>query len=293
MIRYRYPSSLMNKGVKMNPTYRSTERGATLIVVLLFLVLITLAGAIAVKQSNTDLKLATSDQINTVLLQSSDSANQKLEMMLNGSSTATEYKDVTSAAGVFGHFLLNPDNATNEFIYCFNPRTKKYLTANASVRQPAGGYWSSLNNGICDYTKADDYTSARQVVMTQISVTTTPPNPDAERFGHVVIGKEIEDKTSKRYKFDIRATSALPSYREPVDADGACFAKTSIKSNVAAGKKSLNECMLAATTPSKMLYEQADVENVSSSTLCIPFGKGSLNSKCVLAPPTPPTPPAS
>ena len=284
MIDYRYSSRSTVKDINASLTYRSTEQGATLIVVLLFLVLIMLAGVIAVKQSSTDLKIATSDQINTVLLQSSDSANQKLEMMLNGSSTTTEYKDVTSAAGVFGHFLLNAENSTNEFIYCFNPRTKKYLTANATVRQPSGGYWSSLNNGICDYSNAADYTSDRQTVMTQMSVTVTPRNPNAERFSQMVVGKEIEDRTSKRYQFDIRASSALPAYSEP-KTDVSCFAKTSISANVATGGQSLNDCMLAATTPSKMLYEQADVENVSSSTVCIPFGRGTLDAKCVLASP--------
>jgi Tfp pilus assembly protein PilX len=101
MVHRYYSSSATGKNINMNMTYRSSERGATLIVVLLFLVLIMLAGAIAVRQSNTNLKVATSDQINTVLLQSSDSANQKLEMMINGSPTTSEYQDVVSVAGVF------------------------------------------------------------------------------------------------------------------------------------------------------------------------------------------------
>ncbi len=282
MIYHRYLSRQAKKTVSINRVYRRTEQGATLIVVLLFLVLIMIAGVIAVRQSNTDLKIATSDQINTVLLQSSDSANQKLEMMINGSPSSEEYKDATSAAGVFGHFLLNENNATNEFIYCFNPRTKKYLTANATVRDLSGGYVNSLNNGVCDYTNANDYTSARQTVMTQMSVTVTPPDPNAERFGHVVIGKEIGDRTSKKYKFDIRSSSALPAYNEPKIGSSKCFEQTSIKSNVATGNKSLSECLLTASTPSKMLYEQADVENISSSTKCIPFGRGTLNAECVL-----------
>ena len=285
MVHHRHISSPARKSVSINLAYRSSEQGATLIVVLLFLVLIMIAGVIAVKQSNTDLKIATSDQINTVLLQSSDSANQKLEAMINGSPSSAEYKDATSAAGVFGYFLLNASNATHEFIYCFNPRTKKYLTANATVKDPSGGYVNSLNNGICDYNNANDYTSARQTVMTQMSVTVTPPDPNAEVFGDVVIGKEIEDRTSKRYKFDIRASSILPAYNEP-KTDVSCLTKTSIKSNVATGNKSLSDCMLEASTPSKMLYEQADVENVSSSTVCIPFGRGTLDAKCVLAAPS-------
>ncbi|MEN6669853.1 PilX N-terminal domain-containing pilus assembly protein [Psychrobacter sp. B38] len=282
MVHQRYLSTQAKKNVSINQTYGSTEQGATLIVVLLFLVLIMLAGVIAVRQSNTDLKIATSDQINTVLLQSADSANQKLEMMINGNPTSPEYKDATSASGVFGHFLLDEKHATNEFIYCFNPRTQTYVKANATIKDVSGGYIESLNNGICDYTNANDYTSARQTVMTQMSVTTTPPEPNAERFGHMVIGKEIEDRTSKKYKFDVRATSVLPAYSEPKVGSTKCLDQTSIKSNVTTGNKSLSDCLLEASTPSKMLYEQAEVENVSSSTICIPFGRGALSSQCLL-----------
>ena len=286
MIRHHDLSSSTQQDINM--AYRSTERGATLIVVLLFLVLIMLAGAIAVRQSTTDLKIATSDQINTVLLQSADSANQKLEMMVNGSADSAGYKDVTSATGALGHFILFEDNKINEFIYCFNPRTQRYLTNSATVRAPAGGYVDGLNNGVCDYTKATDYTSARQAVMTQMSITVTPPNANAKPFESVVLGKEIEDRTSKKYQFDIRPTSSLPAYSEPKSGSDKCFEQTSIASNVATGKKSLNDCLLAASTPSKTLYEQADVENVSSSTKCYPFGRGTQNSQCILAASTAP-----
>lgn len=286
MIRHQDLSSSTQRPINIGLAYQSTEQGATLIVVLLFLVLIMLAGAIAVRQSTTDLKVATSDQINTVLLQSADSANQKLEMMVNGSPDSEGYRDVTSATGALGHFLLFEDNKVNEFIYCFNPRTQRYLTNSATVRAPGGGYVDGLNNGVCDYTKATDYTSARQAVMTQISIALTPPSANEAPFEHVVIGKEVEDRTSKKYQFDIRATASLPAYKEPKTKDGVkCFEQSSIKANVANDKKTLNECLLAAGTPSKMLYEQADVENVSSSTKCYPFGRGSMNSKCVLSTP--------
>lgn len=283
MIRYRDLSSSTQKHINMGLAYGRAEQGATLIVVLLFLVLIMLAGAIAVRQSTTDLKIATSDQINTVLLQSADSANQKLELMVNGSPTSNGYQDVTSATGALGHFLLFEDNKANEFIYCFNPRTQRYLTNSATVRVPAGGYVDGINNGVCNYENAADYTSARQAIMTQVSIAITPPSANTEAFEHVVIGKEVEDRTSKKFKFDIRPTSSLPAYSEPKSGSDKCFEQTSIRNNVATGKKSLDECLLAASTPSKMLYEQADVENVSSSTKCYPFGKGTLNSQCVLS----------
>ena len=260
----------------------SHQRGAALIVVLLFLVLILLAGAIAVRQSTTDLRTATADQINTLLLQSADSGNQKLEAMVNANPSSQAYKDITSVSGAIGHFLLNSDNATNEFIYCYNPREKKYLAKNATILKKGGGYWSGRNSGYCDYTSADSYNSDRQTSMTQMNIAVTPPETDAEPFSQMVIGKEVENRTSKKFKFDIRSTSALPSYSEPKANGDNCFAQTSIAANVVGSKKALSECLLAAKTPSKMLYEQADVENVSSSTKCIPFGRGSLNTECVL-----------
>lgn len=61
-----------------------SQQGAALIVVLLILILIMLVGTMAVRQSTTNLKVATSDQINTLLLQSADGANIQLEQMVNG-----------------------------------------------------------------------------------------------------------------------------------------------------------------------------------------------------------------
>ena len=66
-----------------NYTVSSSQQGAVLIVVLLFLVLIISAGVIAVRESTTDLRLSTSDQINTLLLQSADNSNQNIEQTTN------------------------------------------------------------------------------------------------------------------------------------------------------------------------------------------------------------------
>ena len=120
--------------------------------------------------------------------------------------------------------------------------------------------------------------------MTQMNIAVTAPDANAEPFSQMVIGKEVENRTSKKFKFDIRATAALPAYAEPKVGSDKCFEQTAIQDNVKPGKSSLIECMRKANTPSKMLYEQADVENMSSSTKCIPFGRGTgtLSSRCTL-----------
>ena len=113
--------------------------------------------------------------------------------------------------------------------------------------------------------------------MTQMSVAVTPPSTNVEAFGHMVIGKEVENRSAKKFEFDIRATSALPSYAEPKFRSDKCFEQTSIP-----GKYSVVGCMKQANTPSKMLYQKADVQNLSSATQCIPFGRGSLSDQCNL-----------
>lgn len=279
-----------NKKSSTHVSYRSSspraaQQGAALLVVLVVLVIVMLAGVMTMQRSSTDLKLATSDQINTLLLQAADSGNQKLEAMVNANPNSQLYKDITSASGAIGHFLLSTDNQAHEFIYCYNPREKTYLANNASVRTPNGSHWSNLQNGYCDYNEVNDYTSARQTSMAQMSVALSDQQT-TEAFGHMVEGKEVENRTSKKFKFDIRATAALPAYAEPKVGSDKCFEQTAIQDNVKPGKSSLIECMRKANTPSKMLYEQADVENMSSSTNCIPFGKGTgaLSSKCTLTP---------
>jgi len=265
--------------------YRTNQQGAALIVVLLFLVLIMLAGVMAVRRSSTDLKTATADQINTLLLQSSDSANQKLENMVNGSPTSQEYKDVMSVSGVFGHFLLNPDNQGNEFIYCYNPRTKKYLTSNATVLTAnKEDKWSSLNNGICDYNSPAGYTSARQTVMTQMSVSVPPSLGEQEVFSYVVIGKEIENRSSKKFNFNLRATSVLPVFNAPKDDNTSCLSKSSVPITTnGVTSTPLIDCLHKASTPTKMLFEQVEVQNDSSSIKCVDFGKGSGQLTCQLS----------
>lgn len=260
------------------------QSGAALIVVLLFLVLIMLGGVMAVRQSSTDLKTATADQINTLLLQSADSGQQKLESMINGNSSSSEYQAITSATGAFGHFITGgTDYKDHEFIYCYNPREKNYMLNNASVKiKDQDGEWSQANSGYCNYTDINSYTNARGTSLTQMSVSVTPGGIENEAFSHMVTGKEVENRTTQKYKFDVYATATLPAYNEPKLANKSCFVKSSIKQSD--GTIPIVSCMKSANVPSKTLYQQADVENLSNSTKCIPFGTGSFDSsKCVLS----------
>ena len=251
------------------PSALSDQRGAVLIVVLLFLILIMLVGVIAVRNSSTDLKLATSDQINTVLLQSSDSVNNKIEMSVNGAPTSQEHKQIMSFTGIFGYYILN-SSADNDIIdFCYRPRAGFFNIDNAVIRRNAGKLVSN-STGYCDPTVPGDYTSARNTTMTQVMVKDVSKEASTGAFTHMTLGSDTEAKTSKMHTFDIYSTSVLPSYgNAKTDKIQDCFKKDA-SDNV----DGVTKCMTDNNIPNKMLVEQVDVANIQSGEFCNFFGNG-------------------
>ena len=260
------------------PSLASSQRGAVLIVVLLFLTLIILVGVIAVRNSSTDLKLATSDQINTVLLQSSDSVNNKIEMSVNGLPSSQQYKQIMGITGIFGYYFLG-NNDDDLIDFCYRPRSAFFNIDNAVIRRD-GGKIVNNTTGYCDPTNADDYTSSRNTTMTQVMVKNVSSTANSGPFDHMSLGSDSEEKTSKKYTFDIYSTSVLPAYGNAKDTKvKECFAKDA--SDIVGG---VAKCMSDYNIPNKMLVEQVDVANIESSDYCTYFGNstktGSSNALC-------------
>ena len=269
---------MKNKRSHSYPTLASSQQGAVLIVVLLFLTLIILAGVIAVRNSSTDLKLATSDQINTVLLQSSDSANNKIEMSVNGLPSSEQYKQIMGITGIFGYYFLG-DNDEDIIDFCYRPRAAFFNIDNAVIRRDTG---KIVNNttGYCDPTKATDYTSNRNTTMTQVMVKNVSATANNGAFSQMTLGSDSEEKTSKTYTFDIYSTSVLPAYGSARDDKvKECFEK-----NAADDADGVTKCMTDNNIPSKMLVEQVEVANIQNTDYCTYFGNtsqtGSSNALC-------------
>ncbi|WP_352336563.1 PilX N-terminal domain-containing pilus assembly protein [Psychrobacter sp. 16-MNA-CIBAN-0192] len=249
------------------PFASSSQSGAVLIVVLLFLILIMLVGVIAVRNSSIDLKLATSDQINTVLLQSSDSVNNKIEMSVNGDPLSQEHKQIMSFTGLFGYYILN-DSADNDIIdFCYRPRAGFFNIDNAVIRRNTGKLVSN-NEGYCDPAVSGDYTSARNTTMTQVMVKNVNKAADARAFNHMTLGSDTEAKTAKMHTFNIYSTSVLPSYgNAKTNNIRECFTKDASDST-----NGIAKCMKDNNIPNKMLFEQVDVINIQSGEFCNFFG---------------------
>ena len=236
------------------------QQGAVLIVVLLFLVLIIFAGVIAVRQSTTDLRLATSDQINTLLLQSADNANESIEQSINGSSDSAIYKSMLSRIGPFGHFILDPQkNIGDEYVFCFRPRGLFLDVNKSTIKTATGGNILGSNSGYCNPAVAADYVSDRNASMAQVNIGLAPPNSANEAFNSYTIGQDTGEISSQAFMFDINSTAILPAYAGAADAAKDCFKQTSKYDNVTNKKNTIAGCMANAGVPSTVLYEQAVV----------------------------------
>ena len=254
-------------------TLPSTQSGAVLIVVLLFLIMITVVGVIAVRNSSTNLKLATSDQINTVLLQASDSANNKIEQSVNGDPNSAQYKKIMCLTGIFGYYVLG-DNEKDIISFCYRPREDFYNISNATIRRGTGVLVKNAK-GYCNPKLLADYTSQRGTTMTQVMIkntntfgsgtNATSGNND---FRHMNIGTDTADKTVKKQQFNIYSTAVLPAYG---NADSTkvseCFEK-----DASAATNNIAECMTDNNIPSKLLVEQVNLENIQSSEYCKKYG---------------------
>ena len=299
-----------------------TQTGATLIVVLLFLLLIVLVGVIAVRSSMTSLRLATSDQADTLLLTTSDNMNKNIENIVN--SDDEDAKKITSdflgLKGLFGYFMNigATNNRGDQIMFCYRPREDYFFDMSESTILTVSNKskivdGSNAVNGFCEVDKAGDYINARQNVMTQVSVTrpntvSRPVTP----FEHVPLGKsyDSEDNEDSSPSFRVNTTSFLPALSDASKQDIAdCLAKPSedadsFVSGVDKDDPSIktyydetrNECLTRIGVPAKVIVGESKLENISDPIKCIEYGKGDgqISKECqktlnITAAGTPPT----
>jgi len=274
-----------------------SQNGATLIVVLMFLLLIIIVGVIAVRNSMTSLRLATSDQVDTLLLTTSDTTNKNIENIINDSSNSSEKAIILGPLGFFGHFLDTgaTTNRGDQIVFCYRPRKDYFfrmseatITTTSGKSKLIGGAGSG---GFCRPGKADDFVNARQNVMTQVSV--TRPNTQSlpvTPFGNVPLGKSIttEDPTSSSPNFRINSTSFLPALSNVSDAAiTECLKKPSENADTFVSGveeadpnqntyygETRNQCLSRIGVPAKVLVREVKLENEINTQKCIDYGKG-------------------
>ncbi len=148
-----------------------SQRGSTLVAVLLILLIITVLGAMAMKQGLATLSVSTASQVRQLLVQSADSALNQI--------VRNPFSVINSQSNVVGYAMLNPTDSSGnqiEYVFCYRPQSSQAfgatinssaIKANSTLDKPDLVNGNAL--GFCSLTT--DLGRAKGAAVTQVSVT--------------------------------------------------------------------------------------------------------------------------
>ena len=255
----KYPKTLAGVG---------SQSGAVLIVVLFVLLLIMIVGTIAVRQSTTDLKVATADQVNKLLFQANDAALMKVEKEDRILSARRESVDTLKG------YMSASQREGHEVNFCVRPRsTRLFSILEISELNKDNALLTSRNNGYCDPTNDDDYVSEGRV-MTQMTFVRPVTTDDEGILDREVVGtysnnfdkpENGSNTTIECTTFVGYVTSVIPALsQEPMSAIASCLKKPRT------GTDTVDSCLTALSVPFQTqqqiyLNQPVGVECISGS----------------------------
>lgn len=237
------------------------QTGATLIVVLVLLVLITIVGLYAMRASIFNLKLATNAQVQTLLMQTSDVALDHLEKNFN------QNEALNLAGTPVGQVLLD-GNQGKELQFCFKPTEIADKAAINNIffnlgdfriieRQSdtrATGVSAALSGDVTSVCNpATMFSISRKALVTQIAVV-NPDDPAVEMRKFELTNKNSDlrgDVDTKRVR--VIATSFAPAMAPSVSLTeiNTCLGERMMDDQVLANRaedgqvkvETLHECL--------------------------------------------------
>ncbi|ENV89631.1 hypothetical protein P7L54_01980 [Acinetobacter bereziniae] len=249
--------------MKNNLTARGAlrhQKGATLIVVLIMLLLVTILGVWGIRTAMTSLNIATNSQVGQLLSQTGDTPSN---YFLNTS----DYNDLTRITTAVGQAItLHKERPGREVIFCYKPTSKEIIdtafdttvlvppqqSANDDTKATIDSVYSN-RGGFCDLTK--DFGSSREAVVTQVAVKIISEpgaiGADLERGTNQAEGAtETKDKVDAKVR--VTTTAIMPSFAHSniSDIQNDCIGSAGtvgyINDNLGTelqGKKTVADCL--------------------------------------------------
>lgn len=186
-----------------------TQHGATLIVVLLLLVAITVIGALAIRSSTTQLRVATASQAQQLMLQNSDAALFQLE-------NPSELSRQMALNGMFG-FIKAEDDSGKELVFCYKAGDTNFFDfTKASLINWDGNTVTNTGLSQLGFCKIDSgyFSTHRKTVMTQVAIKAADMS-EAAAFQHMQTGTDVETaKADPAQLYTVVATTIFPNLSE-------------------------------------------------------------------------------
>lgn len=210
---------------------KSNEQGATLIVVLIMMILISVVGLYALRHSLLSLKLATNAQVQTLLMQTSDVALDHFTKHFN-SNEATNF-----AATPIGQVLLD-GNQGKELQFCFKPsevgstannffnlRDFRIIERQSVTSKLASTTADSGNiNAVCNPETM--FSVGRKVTVTQVSVVNPDdPSVESKRFEYTTKDTDYKGSNTGIKRVRVVVTTLAPAWASSASIDdmNACL----------------------------------------------------------------------
>lgn len=211
------------------------QRGATLIVVMFVLLMVTIVGVLATRTAMTSLNIATNAQVAQLLNQTADTPINQIY--------TSDLSKIVDLSGVIG--LALADSKTDpgkEYVFCYKPLAKEKFASSLNVislRAKADNtveISDGSNLAFCDLTK--DFGSKREAVVTQVAVkipTEVSPNmaPGAllGRGTNLSGGTIMPRNVVEQQRIRVTTTAVMPSFSADITEANKCM-KEKINDNV-------------------------------------------------------------
>lgn len=216
---------IQNKAFAINKVRKFTQRtgkyqqGATLIVVMVMLLLVTVVGVLAMRVAMTSLNISTNSQIGQLLVQSADTPiNEIMKVAQNDAANFVSFGSVVGAA--LKESEVNPGA---EYIFCYKPtsNTVKFgQFIDATLLKPGAADIATVVDGgvrgFCDLSA--DFGSMRQAAITQVAITIPVDANDAIVGSNLSRGTNLSEGTpfpkslTAKQRVRMVTTSMLPAY---------------------------------------------------------------------------------
>lgn len=243
----------------------SNQSGVALITVLLFLILIMIVGAIAVRQANIDLNVAASDQVGTLLLNSSDSVLAHVEVAASGQDSVAYAEVMSQTNGPLGYFttLDASTKVGDQVSLCYRPTSNRVFSLGEAYLRKLGNNFNSSNQS-CDADNSDDYNSKRNTSMTQLVVLGLEDKQSNNFMGASRATSEGGQTHKTNPKVQMNSVSVLPAMsNKSADIIQKCLGRPigdATKYNVTDGN--INDCLRANNIPSTFVVEEGMIKDV-------------------------------
>lgn len=213
------------------------QTGNTLIMVLIVLLLITIVGAIAVRSSILGLSLATSNQINNLMLQNNDAVMFEIK-------DTTKVDRNLNTNQMFGYFESSA-NAEDELAFCYRADQSRFFgLANASVV----GSNKIGNEGFC---RRNWFSSGRSAILTQVYLKKL--SSDEDLLANMNLGSSAGATVTPGIAprtMSATVISVLPAFVSSTNQQiEECFKKSPNKPKDNASYQTVEECFGALNIP--------------------------------------------